>query len=81
MDLDELSDLKKKMEQYQKKMDEAQGAKAILENQLQKEFGCKDVFEAERMLKRLIKQKETLQQELEKKVEEFETKWKDKLNR
>lgn len=80
MTLEEYQELKDAVEAHQRKADRAAGVKENILNQLMKEFGCRDIKEAERLLEREKKLLEKKEEKLEEARTEFQEKWGHLLN-
>jgi predicted nucleic acid-binding Zn-ribbon protein len=72
-------DLKERVEKAQQRAAKAEGALGQVLKQLKEEFKCNSLEEAETLLKRMQKKEKEAQQELDKAMEEFETKWAEQI--
>jgi len=75
----ELLKLKTKVENAKTKQAKAKGALEQILKQIKKEFGCKNLKEAEALLKKLKEQETKAQQKYEKALTKFQDEWKEQL--
>lgn len=78
--LEKYQELEKLVRSSQRKADEAQGRIKLLADRLRKEFDCASPKEARALVKELDQKIATMQDELGRLVDEFEDKWRSKLN-
>jgi len=78
--LAEYVNLKRKVEQAQQIADKAEGAMEQVMKQLENEFECSTLKEAEEKLRELKKREAVTKRKFEDAIEGFEEKWKDKLD-
>ncbi len=71
--------LRKDVEIAQQRKDRAQGALDQLMKNLEKDFKCTSLKQAQKKLTNLQKQEEEAKEEFVEAMEEFEEKWEDKL--
>lgn len=71
--------LRKQVEQGKRDADRAQGALAQVMQEIKAEFGCKTLEEAEKLYKKMEKELARDEAELQKKVEELEGKYDERL--
>lgn len=69
---DKHHELKMKVEHARREADKAEGSLEELMRQLQKEFGCKSIKEAKKLLARLEKEEKEKEDEFNEALEEFE---------
>jgi len=74
-ELEELVELKDKIDQLQRESDRAAGALEQVMGRLKKEFKCKTLQEAERKLKTLDKKATKAEADFREAMEELEEKW------
>lgn len=79
MKTEDLLRLQRNVESLSKEADRAEGALGGLKQILKTEFNCNTVAEAKHKLDRLRKKESKLGAKLKAKLEEFETKWNEKL--
>ena len=72
---DDLLKLKKKVETAKNTVSELKGQKTALMNQLKTDWGCSTIEAGEKKLKGLIKEVETLSQQIDENIEELQTKY------
>jgi predicted nucleic acid-binding Zn-ribbon protein len=72
--------LKRRIEQERKEAERAEGAIAQIKRDLRSGFGCKTIEDAEQMLKRLERDVQADEKELQAKIEELEEKYGDELD-
>jgi len=75
VDLRRYEQLKQKVDQYQREADRAAGALAQLLERLKEEFGCDSIEEAEKLARKLKKERDKTEKEFAEALEEFETEW------
>lgn len=73
-------ELQTRLVRLQREMDKASGALMQALSQLQAEFGCVTLEEAETQLAKMQKKLQTLEQQYQAKLEEFENAWSTKLD-
>ena len=71
--------LKKEVETAQQRKDRSQGALDQLKKNLEKDFECTSLKQAQKKLISLQKQEEEVKEEFVEAMEEFEEKWEEKL--
>ena len=71
--------LKKNVEEAERKANQAEGALGQVMKQLKNEFDCTTLQAAEKKDKKLQNQVSVAEEEFENAVEEFEEKWSDQL--
>ena len=71
--------LKRKADKLQSEADKAQGALETSTARLKEDFDCKNLKEAKQLLKNLEEEEAEAQSKFNKTLEEFESKWSDKL--
>ena len=76
----ELLKLKTKVENAKTKQAKAKGALEQILKQIKKEFGCKNLKEAEALLKKLKEQETKAKQKYEKALTKFQDEWKEQLD-
>ena len=69
----------REIEKIRRDSDKVVGARDQLLKQLKKELQCKTLKEAERIVKRMEREAKEAEQKAETALEEFEEKWRDKL--
>lgn len=74
-DLKRFNDLKRQIEQKQQEADRAEGALEQLKGKLKEDFGCPTLQKAEEKLNEMLSQKEKIEREFEKALQEFDKKW------
>lgn len=79
MSIEQYQEIKRKVDQLQRTVDRSAGAIEQITSRLEKEFGCKDIESARKLLKKLEKESSNLQANYEQEQETFQTKWRDKL--
>ena len=79
MDLNTFEALKREQESLQLRVAEKEGALKQLLEQMESEFGVKDVPSARKLLKRLEREIERGSKEYEKLLAEFKTRWGNQL--
>jgi DNA repair ATPase RecN len=79
-DLQDVLDLKKRVERLQREADHAAGALSETMKQLSKEFQCRSLEDAEEKLKQLKKAEAKAQASFEKALAEFEKEFEDDLS-
>jgi predicted nucleic acid-binding Zn-ribbon protein len=72
--------LKRRIEQERKEAERAEGAIAQIKRDLRSGFGCKTIEDAEQLLKRLERDVQADEKELQAKIEELEEKYGDELD-
>ena len=73
--------LKKDVEVSQQRKDRSQGALDQLMKNLEKDFKCTTLKQAQKKLTNLQEQEEEVKEEFVEAMEEFEEKWEDKLQK
>jgi len=79
MDLDKYNLLKKKADKFKAEAERAAGALDQLMGELKKEFGCNTVEDAEKLLKKLVKEEKKAKVAYDEELERFEEKWGNRL--
>jgi len=79
-DLEKFAALKKKVATMQRNADKAQGALDRLQSELEEEFDCKTIEEAEKLLKRLVKDEKAAGKAFSKALAKFEEDWSEDLS-
>lgn len=77
--LEKVADLKKQVEIAKQKAHKAEGALEQTLKQIQEDFHCSSLDEAEKKLKTIQEEYNTAQKEFNKELEAFEEKWADVL--
>jgi DNA repair ATPase RecN len=77
--LKQYNQIKRQVEEAQKKADQAEGALNQIMKQLKTEFGCKTLEEAEAKLRKLNQETKLSSKEFEKALIDFNEKWGVKL--
>lgn len=79
MNLNKYLRMKEKIESLQREADKAEGAAEQSLKRLQKDFGCKSLEEAKRLIEEREEEQRKLEKEYEKEETRFRTKWKDTI--
>lgn len=79
MTLEEYQSLKREADSLQRQAERSQGKLDQLLETLQKEYGCKTLEEAKKLLTKLEKEEKVKEREADAARTEFETKWSGKL--
>ncbi len=77
--LDDIVELKEKVNALQEKKQKAAGALEQTIKQLKEEFGCRTIEEAKKILAKLKKEEDEIEEELDDEIPAFEKKWEDVL--
>ena len=77
--LEKYTRLKKDVEVSQQRKDRSQGALDQLMKNLEKDFDCTSLKQAQKKLTNLQKREEETKEEFEEAMEDFEEKWEEKL--
>lgn len=80
MSLDSILDLKKKVEELQRRADKAQGALDGLVRRLEEEFGCSTLEEAQILLEEFEQEEKDAEKAFKKAMRKFQKKWGDLLD-
>lgn len=78
--LKKYEELKERLEKSRRKLDQITGAQRQLMGRLRKEFHCKTLEDASKLLKSLQKRKMQLETDLESSIAKFEKRWQHVLN-
>lgn len=78
-DLRRFNKIKEDIENAQEKANKAEGALEQVMLSLKKDFKCNTLEEAQAKLKQMGKELEASKEEFDEALEDFETKWSDKL--
>ena len=76
----DLLELQKDIETAQQKVNKAEGAYEQIMEQLEKEFECEDLEQAEKQAKQLKVKIEKMENEFEKEAEKFYAEYENKIN-
>ncbi len=71
--------LAKRVEALEKEHSRSEGALVQFFSTLREEFGISSLAEAEKLLKKLNKEAQRLEQQAQEELEKWQTEWKDKL--
>jgi len=75
LDEQDLLDLKSEIDDAKEKVSELKGQKTVLLNQLKTDYGCKTIEEAEKKLRTMKKEIESLDEQIEDGLKELEEKY------
>jgi hypothetical protein len=80
MDLQAYLKIKKKVENYQRELDQAKGILKQLTADLQQNYGCQTLKQAKKLLRKLKRRECDAEKEFETQLKEFEAKWGERLH-
>lgn len=78
--LDDFSELLRRVEKLRSEKDRAAGAYQQLMSRLKKEYGCKTLKQAKRLLARLRSEEDSARERCEKELAAFKARWPDLLS-
>ena len=67
------------IDKFQREVDKAQGALDLQLKQLKEEFECDSLKEAEKLLKKMTKERDEAENKFEEALDEFEERWAETL--
>ena len=79
MKVEEYQTMKKQADKLGREAERAAGKVETLTAQLQEQFGCKTLKEAEKKLRELEKRKDELEQDFERRMTVFKEEWGERL--
>lgn len=79
IDIDQYRQLKRKVDEARSTYERANGALSQLMEKLKEDFNCESIDEANELLQKKIKMRDSAEKEFQQALDQFNTKWADKL--
>jgi hypothetical protein len=81
MELKDYLQLKKKVDKYQRELDQSKGELKQLMATLLEQYGCKTIKEAKRLLKKLRRREHAAETKFKAGLKRFEQRWRKQLDK